>query len=283
MGKPLAQRLLSAQLPVVVYNRTQSKLEALREAGAMVVDTPENAIASSDCIILMLSDAPAIEQVLLSENAKQQLKNRTVIQMGTISPSQSQELQKQVQAAGGDYLEAPVLGSIPEAETGKLIVMVGATESQFQQWSNLLQNFGSNPRLIGPVGAAAAVKLALNQLISSLTTSFALSLGFVQNQGVEIESFMEILRQSALYAPTFDKKLQRMLERNYANPNFPTKHLLKDTNLFLDAAREVNLNATSLSGVREILEIAQQMGLSNEDYSSLFEAINPEASKNPVS
>ncbi len=277
MGKPLAQRLLSAQLPVVVYNRTQSKLEALREAGAMVADAPEEAIASSDCIILMLSDAAAIEQVLFSENAKQQLKNRTVIQMGTISPSQSQELQKQVVAAGGEYLEAPVLGSIPEAEAGKLIVMVGATEAQFQKWSNLLQNFGSDPRLIGSVGTAAAVKLALNQLISSLTTAFALSLGFVQNQGVEVESFMEILRQSAIYAPTFDKKLQRMLERNYANPNFPTKHLLKDTNLFLDAAKSVNLNASSLSGVREILEIAQQMGLSNEDYSSLFEAINPQA------
>ncbi len=277
MGKPLAQRLLSAQLPVVVYNRTQSKLEALREAGAMVADAPEEAIASSDCIILMLSDAAAIEQVLFSENAKQQLKNRTVIQMGTISPSQSQELQKQVVAAGGEYLEAPVLGSIPEAEAGKLIVMVGATEAQFQKWSNLLQNFGSDPRLIGSVGTAAAVKLALNQLISSLTTAFALSLGFVQNQGVEVESFMEILRQSAIYAPTFDKKLQRMLERNYANPNFPTKHLLKDTNLFLDAAKSVNLNASSLSGVREILEIAQQMGLSNEDYSSLFEAISPQA------
>jgi 3-hydroxyisobutyrate dehydrogenase len=276
MGKPLAQRLLSAQLPVVVYNRTQSKLEALREAGAMVADSPEEAIASSDCIILMLSDAAAIEQVLLSENAKQQLKNRTIIQMGTISPSQSQELQKQVVGAGGDYLEAPVLGSIPEAEAGKLIVMVGATEEQFQKWSNLLQNFGSDPRLIGPVGTAAAVKLALNQLISSLTTAFALSLGFVQNQGVEVEYFMEILRQSALYAPTFDKKLQRMLDRNYANPNFPTKHLLKDTNLFLDAAISVNLNASSLSGVREILEIAQQMGLSNEDYSSLFEAISPQ-------
>ncbi|MFB2979238.1 NAD(P)-dependent oxidoreductase [Microseira sp. BLCC-F43] len=276
MGKPLAQRLLSAQLPVVVYNRTQSKLEALREAGAMVADSPEEAIASSDCIILMLSDAAAIEQVLLSENAKQQLKNRTIIQMGTISPSQSQELQKQVVGAGGDYLEAPVLGSIPEAEAGKLIVMVGATEEQFQKWSNLLQNFGSDPRLIGPVGTAAAVKLALNQLISSLTTAFALSLGFVQNQGVEVEYFMEILRQSALYAPTFDKKLQRMLDRNYANPNFPTKHLLKDTNLFLDAAISVNLNASSLSGVREILEIAQQMGLSNQDYSSLFEAISPQ-------
>lgn len=277
MGKPLAQRLLSAQQPVVVYNRTQSKLEALREAGAMVADSPEEAIASSDCIILMLSDAAAIEQVLLSENAKQQLKNRTVIQMGTISPSQSQELQKQVIAAGSEYLEAPVLGSIPEAAAGKLIVMVGATEAQFQTWSNLLQNFGPEPRLIGPVGTAAAVKLALNQLISSLTTAFALSLGFVQNQGVEVESFMEILRQSAIYAPTFDKKLQRMIDRNYANPNFPTKHLLKDTNLFLDAASSVNLNASSLSGVREILEIAQQMGLSNEDYSSLFEAISPQA------
>jgi len=67
-----------------------------------------------------------------------------------------------------------------------------------------------------------------------------------------------------------------MIDRNYANPNFPTKHLLKDTNLFLDAAISVNLNASSLSGVREILEIAQQMGLSNQDYSSLFEAISPQ-------
>jgi 3-hydroxyisobutyrate dehydrogenase len=127
-----------------------------------------------------------------------------------------------------------------------------------------------------PVGSAAAAKLALNQLIASLTSAFALSLGFVERQGVEVEQFMQILRQSALYAPTFDKKLQQMRDRNYANPNFPTKHLLKDTNLFLTEAQSIGLNVSSLEGVRKVLETAQQLGLSEADYSSLFSAITPE-------
>jgi 3-hydroxyisobutyrate dehydrogenase len=131
---------------------------------------------------------------------------------------------------------------------------------------------------MGAVGSAAAAKLALNQLIASLTSAFALSLGFVQRQGVEVEQFMQILRQSALYAPTFDKKLQQMLDGNYANPNFPTKHLLKDTDLFLTEAQSVGLNVSSLEGVRKVLEMAQQLGLSDADYSSLFAAINPKVS-----
>lgn len=275
MGKPLAQRLLAANIPVIAYNRTASKLTELKAAGVQIAESPENAIALSDCLILMLTNASAIEQVLLSDSAKTQLKGRTIIQMGTISPQESQDIEKQVIAAGGEYLEAPVLGSIPEAETGKLIVMVGATPEQFAKWSNLLQNFGSEPRLIGSVGTAAAVKLALNQLIASLTTAFALSLSLVQKQGVEVETFMELLRQSALYAPTFDKKLKRMLERDFSNPNFPTKHLLKDTNLFLNQAQSNNLNTYSLEGVRQILEIAQEMGLADADYSALFNAVNP--------
>ncbi len=80
--------------------------------------------------------------------------------------------------------------------------MVGAREDQFQRHLNLLQNFGPEPRLVGPVGAAASIKLALNQLIASLTTSFSLSLAFVQRQNIDVEAFMQILRESALYAPT---------------------------------------------------------------------------------
>ena len=91
--------------------------------------------------------------------------------------------------------------------------------------------FSPQPLHIGPVGSAAAIRLAMNQLICSLTTSFALSLGLIIREGIDIDIFMKILRDSALYAPTFDKKLQRMLERNYENPNFPAKHLLKDTNI----------------------------------------------------
>lgn len=274
MGQPMVQRLLSASIPVIAYNRTQSKLELLQKAGAQITTSGEEAIEASDCLILMLTNAQVIQEILLSSNTS--LANRTVIQMSTIAPFESKAIQEAVIKRGGDYLEAPVLGSIPEAKQGKLLVMVGATEQQFQKWSGLLENFGSEPMLIGPVGTAAAMKLALNQLIASLTTAFALSLGFLQRQDVDIDKFMTILRQSALYAPTFDKKLNRMCDRNFADPNFPSKHLLKDVNLFLQQAQELGLTLSSLEGVHQIIQKAVDLGMDEEDYSALYSVINPQ-------
>ena len=154
--------------------------------------------------------------------------------------------------------------------------MVGSTPEQFEQWSPILRQLGM-PRYVGEVGSAAALKLALNQLIAALTTAFSLSLGFVQRQNVPIDTFMQVLRQSALYAPTFDKKLQRMIDRDFANPNFPTRHLLKDANLFLQEARNLGLQVDSLAGIQHIIEIACTEGLADADYSALFAAVNPEA------
>ena len=276
MGLPMAQRLVEAEIDLIAYNRTPGKLEPLQKAGVRIAQQPLEAIIGSDCVILMLTNASAIRSLLLSEDVKQHLAEKTVIQMSTIAPSESIAIAKDIIAAGGEYLEAPVLGSIPEAQSGKLIVMVGGTEAQFERWQALLQNFGAKPLLIGEVGTASAIKLALNQLIASLSTAFALSLGFVERQGADVDIFMQILRQSALYAPTFDKKLQRMRDRNYDNPNFPTKHLLKDTELFINQAQGEGMNISSIEGAKKILEIAITSGFADADYSSLFSAIVPE-------
>jgi 3-hydroxyisobutyrate dehydrogenase len=273
MGLPMAKRLLEAKIQLIAYNRTPEKLAPLQAAGAEVADNPRHAVLAADYVILMLTNAPAIYSVLLSDTSWRSLAGRTVIQMGTITPTESKEIRDSVVSAGAEYIEAPVLGSIPEAEAGKLIVMVGAYREQYQRYLELLQHFSPEPVYIGQVGSAAALKLALNQLIASLTTSFALSLGFVQRHGVDVEAFMQILRNSSLYAPTFDKKLQRMLEDNYENPNFPTKHLLKDTDLFIDEAKSVGLDISSIEGVRSILDKAVQMSFARSDYSSLFAAI----------
>ncbi|MDY7021671.1 MAG: NAD(P)-dependent oxidoreductase [Cyanobacteriota bacterium] len=275
MGQPMALRLVEANFEVIAYNRTASKLESLKRSGVQVADSPQSLIAASRCIILMLADGLAIETVLLSLESQHKLLGKTVIQMGTIAPQESRSIAEQVTKLGGEYLEAPVLGSIPQVKAGTLQVMVGATEAQFEQWKQLLATFGE-PMLIGSVGAAAATKLALNQLIAALTSAFGLSLNFVQHQGADVEKFMQILRESALYAPTFDKKLQRMQEGNYANPNFPTKHLLKDTNLFLKEATTLGLNASSLEGVKSLIEVALELGKADDDYSALFEGIKPQ-------
>jgi 3-hydroxyisobutyrate dehydrogenase len=270
MGLPMAERLIAAGHSVTAYNRTAAKLEAL--SGAMIAHSPAEAIAVSECVVLMLTNAQAIREVLVQAD----LRDRTVIQMSTISPDESRSLCAEVVEAGGTYLEAPVLGSIPEARSGKLIVMVGAESALFEQWRSLLQVLGENPVLIGSVGSAATVKLALNQLIGSLTSAFAASLGLILRQNVDVEAFMQILRQSALYAPTFDKKLQRMIDRDFENPNFPTKHLQKDMNLFIETARSSNLETAAVEGVKEILESAIEQNLSDLDYAALFAVVCPE-------
>lgn len=276
MGQPMAMRLLEAGLEVTVYNRTVSKLQPLEADGAIAAPTPKLVLESSDYIILMLSDAQAINQVLFESRQTELLQNKLIIQMATISPDQSRAINDQVIAAGGRYLEAPVLGSIPQVKTGELIVMVGGSSQNFERSFPLLKNFSPKPILVGEVGAAAAMKLALNQLIAGLTSSFALALGLVKKQNVDVEQFMQILRDSALYAPTFDKKLTRMSDRNFANPNFPTKHLLKDTNLFLEQAQSLGLATDNLEGIQTIIQQAIAQGLENEDYSAIYQVINPE-------
>ncbi len=79
--------------------------------------------------------------------------------------------------------------------------MVGSTPEQFETWMAVLKCFGPDPMIIGPVGSAAAVKLALNQLIGSLTSAFATSLGFVMRQGADVDLFMQILRKALFMLP----------------------------------------------------------------------------------
>ena len=271
----MALRLRECGHQVIAYNRTAAKLQPLVEQDIDTAATPAEVLQACDCTLLMVSDAKAIATILFTPPTQAALANATLIQMGTIAPDETRQLSAQVEQAGGKYLEAPVLGSIPQVKTGTLIVMVGSTTAQFQQWQPILHCLGEPVLHLGPVGSGAAVKLAMNQLIGSLTAAFSLSLALVQREGIDVEAFMEIVRNSALYAPTFDKKLDRMLSRNFANPNFPTKHLLKDMRLFSQAAETAGLSPSLSASVAKVVEQAIAQGLADQDYSALYEAVNP--------
>jgi 3-hydroxyisobutyrate dehydrogenase-like beta-hydroxyacid dehydrogenase len=278
MGRPMAERLLSSGYELIVYNRTPEKAEPLRQKGAELAATPAQALRAAELAILMLADASAIEETLFATGDTQPLfKGRTVLQMGTISPEQSLDFQKRIEGSGGEYMEAPVLGSTPQAGEGKLTVMVGSTPSQYERWAEVLKKLSPEPLHIGPVGKAAALKLALNQLIASLATAFSFSLGLVRRREIDVEKFMRILRQSAFYAPTYDQKLPRYLSRDFSSPHFPTKHLLKDIRLMVAEGEALGLETTALEGVRKIVEKALGRDLGGLDYSSVYEAIDPKS------
>jgi 3-hydroxyisobutyrate dehydrogenase len=275
MGQALGQHLLAENQPLLVYNRSPEKSDELRERGAEVAVSAQQVMEQSNICLLFLSDAEAIEMVL-DNIAPAAFNDILIIQMGTIAPEESRQIAKRVNAMKGRYLECPVLGSLPEARSGKLILMAGGNAADFKTALPLLELIGKQVQHIGDIGQGATVKLAMNQLIAGLTASFALSLALVEKEGIETEQFMKIVRESALYAPTFDKKLSNMLDRDFANPNFPTKHLAKDTRLFLSVAEELGLNTSALQGIEALLQKTLEMGLDNTDYSAIMAAVSPQ-------
>jgi len=274
MGSPFSLRLLGEGHEVTVYNRSSDKLTHLISKGANITTNPCDAIANSKIIIMMLSGYSAITEVLFSTPID--MEDKLFVQMGTISPNESRELFARISRLGAKYIEAPVLGSIPEALSGKLIVMVGGSLDDFNYVVPILDCLGEKPILIGDIGTAAALKLAMNQLIAALTTAFSLSLGFCMRNGVDTEIYMDVVRKSALYAQTYDKKLKKYLERNFDGANFSAKHLNKDVNLFLADAESLGMDCSSLQGIAKITTQAIKQGLGDKDYSAIYEIINPE-------
>ena len=274
MGSPFSLRLLGEGHEVTVYNRSSDKLTHLISKGANITTNPCDAIANSKIIIMMLSGYSAITEVLFSTPID--MEDKLFVQMGTISPNESRELFARISQLGAKYIEAPVLGSIPEALNGKLIVMVGGSLDDFNYVVPILDCLGEKPILIGDIGTAAALKLAMNQLIAALTTAFSLSLGFCMRNGVDTEIYMDVVRKSALYAQTYDKKLKKYLERNFDGANFSAKHLNKDVNLFLADAESLGMDCSSLQGIAKITTQAIKQGLGDKDYSAIYEIINPE-------
>ena len=100
----------------------------------------------------------------------------------------------------------------------------------------------------------------------------------MRRKGIDVEVFLDILRQSAFHAATFDRKLPQMLERNFSNTNFPAALLLKDLDLVGSEAAGPGRDTTILQGVREVVKRAVEAGRGREDYAALYEVIDPRRS-----
>jgi 3-hydroxyisobutyrate dehydrogenase len=273
LGGEIALRLRARGLTVSAWNRTAEKAAPLADAGIDLPGSPAACIAAADLTLMLLADAEAIEAALFGGEPTSDLAGRSLVQMGTIAPQESRDLGARISAAGGAYLEAPVLGSLPEARAGELLVMAAGDAALFRRCLPVFETLSKKPLHIGEVGQAAALKLALNQLIVGLTATFSLSLGLVRHAGLDVEQFMALVRQSALYAPTFDKKLPKYLSHDYASANFPLKHLLKDARLIERVLAEAGIDAAPVAAVADAAERGILRGHADDDYSSVYESL----------
>jgi 3-hydroxyisobutyrate dehydrogenase-like beta-hydroxyacid dehydrogenase len=164
MGGRIADRILDAGHRVYATNRTKAKARPLIERGLQWRESPREVAAAGDVVLSMVTDDEALEAITAGPRGLLAgLKaGQVYVDMSTVSPQASRRLAERVRARGADMLDAPVSGSVPQAENGTLAIMVGGRGEAFSFVEPLLREFGQSVTHVGPNGQGLVVKLAIN-------------------------------------------------------------------------------------------------------------------------
>jgi 3-hydroxyisobutyrate dehydrogenase-like beta-hydroxyacid dehydrogenase len=272
MGLGMASNLLKAGHRLTVYNRTESRADALRNFGASVADTPAQATSGADVMVTMLADDRALEAVLFGgDGALQSLAPGAAhISMSTISVAFSRRLIKEHGERKQHYNAAPVFGRPDAAAAAKLFIVAAGDVGQMDLYLPLLEALGQRIFRVGDDPAAAnVIKLAGNFMITTVIESLAESFALMRKSGIAPETFLEVITGSLFAAPIYKTYGALIASNNFDQVGFALPLGLKDNRLVVAAADEagVPLPLASLVHDRFITAIAQ--GLGNYDWSAI--------------
>ncbi|MGC1831329.1 MAG: NAD(P)-dependent oxidoreductase [Candidatus Acidiferrales bacterium] len=239
MGKPMARNLLKAGFPLVVWNRTAAKADDLVREGAKLAANPREAAAQADVLITIVSDPPALEDVLWgADGALEGLRRGSVlVDSSTVTPDLERRAAAACAERGLDFLDAPVTGGTWGAEKGELVFMIGGKAEVLERVKPVLSAMGQKFFLLGPNGAGQTVKLAMNLLMAVEVDALAESLALVAAAGIPGERFVEVMQSGMGRAPVLDVKAPLMLKDEYP-ASFPLRLMHKDVRLALELARQ---------------------------------------------
>jgi 3-hydroxyisobutyrate dehydrogenase len=230
MGSRMASNLLKAGHWVTVWNRTPDAAVTVVAAGARQAATPKEAAIEAEFVISMLRDDEASREVWLSgENgALSDMKKGTVaIESSTLTPSWTRELGGAAEQRGVTFLEAPVVGSRPQAEAAKLIYFIGGDQGTMKRAEPVLKAMGESVYFIGPLGSAALVKLATNALLGVQVTALAELIGVLRAAGTDVEAAIKAISGTAAWSPAATHLSRSMLTGDFT-PRFPIDLIEKD-------------------------------------------------------
>jgi 3-hydroxyisobutyrate dehydrogenase/2-hydroxy-3-oxopropionate reductase len=259
MGSRIARRLLDADNELTVWNRTREKAEAL---GVPVAASPAEAARTADVVITMVADPPALQAVTEGPDgvAAGAGADTTVIEMSTVGPAAIERLASVLSAP---LLDAPVLGSLSEAESGTLSIFVGGDETVFESRRELLEVLGK-PIYVGPSGSGAAAKLVANSTLITVIGALGEALALADSLGLAREKAFEVLATTALAAQAERRRLA--LESHDYPPRFPLRLARKDADLIAELGLDLRLTEAGRSWLAEA-------GDGEQDYSAVLERI----------
>ncbi|HZA60421.1 MAG TPA: NAD(P)-binding domain-containing protein [Actinomycetota bacterium] len=272
MGGRIARRLLDAGYEVLIWNRTAGRTSDLTELGAKPVESPADAARRAGAVITMVSDPAALTAVMegrvgLAAGAGSSV---TVIEMSTVGPAAVLRLAS-VLPAGTGLLDAPVLGSLSEAESGSLHIFVGGPASLVGRWRPLLSRLGS-PIHVGSLGAGAAAKLVANLTLFGALGVLGESLALAEGLGLSRDAAFAVLATTPLAAQA--ERRRAAIESGQYPSRFPLSLARKDAELIHSAARAAGVDLRLTEAARTWLADAEVAGAdADRDYTTMLTTI----------
>jgi len=248
MGVPMVKSLLSAGYSVIGYNRSPEKAAALQDERIEILDSPVKLIAATDVVIVMVSDDQAIKDIfegvsgLLSAEAS----GKIIINMSTVSPAISIEMEALCLSKGHHYIDAPVSGSVKQATEATLVIIAGGDEQIFDEVTPILESMGKLVIRFGAAGSGNRVKLIVNTFLAIQAQALAEAMAFAEQLEVDQNELMTVFNSGALASPFVKIKGEAILAGNY-KPAFSLNNIVKDLKLAADIGLKFPLGTTALS------------------------------------
>lgn len=238
IGRPMVRRLLEQNHQVTVYNRTIERSAELVDLGASAVQTPLEVVLTSDCIFIMVSDDQAVQDIFTGADGllKGEFSGKVFVNMSTVSRGINRSLAEIVTEKGATLIDAPVSGSVMQAEQGQLIILGGGDQKVFNDLTPVFDILGKMSIYVGPSGSGNELKLIINSLLAIFTQGFAEAVLATESKGIGLDKFLTLLNNSALSNIFLKAKGDILASENY-NAAFALKHLAKD----LDLAKQENI------------------------------------------
>lgn len=278
MGLPMAMHLLKAGHQIKVWNRTLSKADSLKKAGAQVYFDLEQVGKDVEFLICMLSDGKTCDEILFKEQgAISQLKpESTVIVMSSIPVEVAKVQGDKCRERGFKYLDAPVSGGEKGAQNASLAIMVGGDAKTFSQAETILSAMG-RPILVGGAGCGMLAKLVNQMIVATTIATVSEGLLLASKAGADPIKLKQALTGGFADSPILQQHGERMLSRNF-KPGGTARNQHKDIHTAVSYAKSLELNLPVAQQVSQLFENMLAAGDGELDHSGLIrelERMNP--------
>jgi len=274
MGAGMANNLLRAGFPVNVYNRDAAKSAPFAASGARVATSPRDAASDADIVISMVSDDRASRAVWLGDEGALSgvKKGALLIDSSTLTVSWVEELAKAAQAAGAEFIDAPVTGSRDHAAAGQLLFLVGGSDAALERAKPVLSVMSRGIVHLGPVGSGALMKLINNFVCGVQAVALAEGLRFIENSTLDRDNALEVLYTGAPGSPLVKTLGPRMAARDFQTFFF-LRLMKKDLTYAREEAGRLGITLETATAALSLFDRAIADGNGDKDFTAIVEAV----------